>query len=354
MASHNKYSAEFKRQAVELAKTGGKSHGESERELRITAGLLSKWKRRLQSDGAEAFPGNGRLKDSDEEVRRLRRELEIVMQERDILKKLLMRRSHTTRHENAVEWRMVAGEEKSATAGVVNPEKSWTGVSARTTRCRYRSGKHAEENLFHWAATPAAYSQGMEVQMQALYQVCCGLDVHKRNVVACLVTHSEDGVRKELGSYSTVTRELLKMADWLMNAECAHVAMESTGVYWKPVFNVLDGHGAVKTRNCSLQAQFHRISKRWGRKRAVIAVAHSLLVIVYHVLRRREPYRELGMEYYDQRDHQAVERRLVRRLQKLGYQVALTPIWGRALHPNTVRFCLSAFIKRMCSSILGD
>lgn len=88
MASHKKYSAEFKRQAVELAKTSGKSHGEIERELGITAGVLSKWKQRLQSDGAEAFPGNGRLKESDEEVRRLRRELEVVTQERDILKNL--------------------------------------------------------------------------------------------------------------------------------------------------------------------------------------------------------------------------------------------------------------------------
>jgi transposase len=89
MAGHKKYSAEFKRQAVELAKTSGKSHGEIERELGITAGLLSKWKQRLQSDGVEAFPGNGHLKDSDEEVRRLQRELEIVTQERDILKKAL-------------------------------------------------------------------------------------------------------------------------------------------------------------------------------------------------------------------------------------------------------------------------
>jgi transposase len=89
MANHKKYAAEFKRQAVELAKTSGKSHGEIERELGITAGLLSKWKQRLQSDGVAAFPGNGRLKERDEEVRRLRRELEIVTQERDILKKAL-------------------------------------------------------------------------------------------------------------------------------------------------------------------------------------------------------------------------------------------------------------------------
>jgi transposase len=89
MANHKKYAAEFKRQGVELAKTSGKSHGEIERELGITTGLLSKWKQGLQSDGIEAFPGNGRLKDSDEEVRRLRRELEIVTQERDILKKAL-------------------------------------------------------------------------------------------------------------------------------------------------------------------------------------------------------------------------------------------------------------------------
>ncbi len=55
-------------------------------------------------------------------------------------------------------------------------------------------------------------------------------------------------------------------------------------------------------------------------------VAHSILVIVYHILTRHEPYHDLGVTYFDERDRQAVERRLVKRLQALGYDVALRPL----------------------------
>lgn len=56
-----------------------------------------------------------------------------------------------------------------------------------------------------------------------------------------------------------------------------------------------------------------------------MAVAHSILTIVYHVLSAHEPYRDLGGDYVDRRDHQAIERRLVRRLEALGYEVSLQP-----------------------------
>jgi transposase len=63
------------------------------------------------------------------------------------------------------------------------------------------------------------------------------LDVHAKTVVACL---SKKG-RKEIRTFSTMTDELLKLADWLTSTGCTHVAIESTGVYWKPVFNILEG-----------------------------------------------------------------------------------------------------------------
>lgn len=56
-----------------------------------------------------------------------------------------------------------------------------------------------------------------------------------------------------------------------------------------------------------------------------MAVAHSILVIIYHILRDRIPYRDLGSNFFDERDRQQVERRLVRRLERLGYQVELQP-----------------------------
>ncbi len=82
-------------------------------------------------------------------------------------------------------------------------------------------------------------------------------------------------------------------------------------------------HAAARTKNTYLGAQFRRIAARRGKRRAIGAVAHTLVVIIYHLLTRKEPYRELGANYFDELDRNAVERRLVRRLQRLGYHVEL-------------------------------
>ena len=87
MAARRQYDSEFKRAAVELAQTGGQTMAALEQELGISKGLLKHWVREAKQRGAEAFPGNGRLKASDEELRRLQRENAILRQERDILKK---------------------------------------------------------------------------------------------------------------------------------------------------------------------------------------------------------------------------------------------------------------------------
>ena len=73
--------------------------------------------------------------------------------------------------------------------------------------------------------------------MEALYRCCCGLDVHAQTVVACLI---RDG-KKQTRTFSTMTDDLLMLLDWLSGEGCTHVAIESTGVYWKPVFNLLEG-----------------------------------------------------------------------------------------------------------------
>jgi transposase len=70
---------------------------------------------------------------------------------------------------------------------------------------------------------------------------------------------------------------------------------------------------------------FHRIARRRGKKRAVVAVAHSLLVSIYHMLRDNKPYQDLGPDYLDKLDSQRIERRAVQRLEQLGYDVVLTP-----------------------------
>ena len=86
--------------------------------------------------------------------------------------------------------------------------------------------------------------------MDVLYSRCCGLDVHKRSVVACLITPGLDGTpTKAIRTFGTMTEDLLALADWLLAAGCTHVAMESTGVYWKPVYNLLEDSFALLLAN---------------------------------------------------------------------------------------------------------
>lgn len=81
--------------------------------------------------------------------------------------------------------------------------------------------------------------------MEVLYPICCGMDVHKKTVVACLLTQQGAGVEKEVRTFGTTTGELLAMRQWLLESGSAHTAMESTGIYWKPIFNILEGHLSV-------------------------------------------------------------------------------------------------------------
>lgn len=77
--------------------------------------------------------------------------------------------------------------------------------------------------------------------MEILYRCCCGLDVHKKLIVACLVWIDAQGQRhKEKRFFTTMTKDILALADWLTAAGCTHIAMESTGVYWRPIWNLLE------------------------------------------------------------------------------------------------------------------
>lgn len=74
------------------------------------------------------------------------------------------------------------------------------------------------------------------ILVDVLYTHCCGLDVHKKNVVACTIT--PEG--KEIRTFSTMTDDLISLVDWLKSKGCTHVAMESTASYWKPIYNLLE------------------------------------------------------------------------------------------------------------------
>lgn len=87
--------------------------------------------------------------------------------------------------------------------------------------------------------------------MEVLHRRCCGLDVHKHTVVACLLQTEAEGRCKEVRTFGTMTDDLLALADWLRAAGCTQVALESTGVYWKPVYNLLEGQCAVLVVNAA-------------------------------------------------------------------------------------------------------
>lgn len=78
--------------------------------------------------------------------------------------------------------------------------------------------------------------------MEPIYTSCCGLDVHSKSVQACVRRKGQEGrVHHEVRTFGTMTCDLLSLGDWLASEEVTHVAMESTGVYWKPIYNILEG-----------------------------------------------------------------------------------------------------------------
>lgn len=130
--------------------------------------------------------------------------------------------------------------------------------------------EHAEENL--WSSTPALEHPAREAplwrkisdegdQMELLYEQCAGLDVHKKNVKVCLKTPGSGGKsHQEIRTYETKTANLLEMRDWLKEKGCTHLAMESTGVYWKCIYNLLEGDFEILVVNA------HHLKTVPGRK----------------------------------------------------------------------------------------
>src|SRR6516164_6504098 len=88
--------------------------------------------------------------------------------------------------------------------------------------------------------------------MEVLYPDCAGLDVHKDTVVACVRHMANGSVKREVRTFKTTTKDLLALSDWLAGEGCTHIAMEATGVYWKPVWHVLsDGDFALVLANAA-------------------------------------------------------------------------------------------------------
>jgi transposase len=87
--------------------------------------------------------------------------------------------------------------------------------------------------------------------MKTLHNRCAGLDVHKVEVVACLRLVRRRKVEREVRRFLTTTQGLLELAEWLERGGCTHVAMEATGVYWKPVWHLLEGRFELVLANAA-------------------------------------------------------------------------------------------------------
>lgn len=97
--------------------------------------------------------------------------------------------------------------------------------------------------------------------MEAIYRFCAGLDVHSKTIAACVRRMDDRGeVDAEVRTFGTMTRDLLALCDWLTAEGVTHVAMESTGVFWKPVYNILEGHFEILLVNA------RHVKKVPGRK----------------------------------------------------------------------------------------
>ena len=87
------------------------------------------------------------------------------------------------------------------------------------------------------------------IAMDVIFDRCCGIDVHKETLTACIMVGTGPRMRKEIKTYSTMTEELEKLRGWLKAEGITHIAMESTGVYWKPVYNILEEDFSVMIAN---------------------------------------------------------------------------------------------------------
>jgi len=104
-----------------------------------------------------------------------------------------------------------------------------------------------------------------------------------------------------------------------------HSGRTGHGNRWLRTSLIQAAHAAIKVKNTYLRSFYYRLAGRRGAKRAIVAVAHRILIAAYHMLVRHEPYKELGATYLDERNKTKLVKRMTRRIEQLGYQVILEP-----------------------------
>src|SRR5712691_13424801 len=107
------------------------------------------------------------------------------------------------------------------------------------------SGKSSTQGSLSCSGYPASPTRVWRCLMDVVFTRCAGLDVHQKSITACRMVPDPTGQEvegiAELRTFGTMTRDLLTLADWLTEANMTHVAMESPGEYWQPVYNLLEG-----------------------------------------------------------------------------------------------------------------
>ena len=138
---------------------------------------------------------------------------------------------------------------------------------------------------------------------------CCGMDVHKDLVVATIgITDRQSNITEYFQqSFSTLNSDLYRLKDWLNSYHCCDVCMESTGKYWIPIFNILEGEinvhlthpkyvKAIKGKKTDKKDS--NIKKRRGHKKAIITIARMMLVSIYHMILTGEVFQPTDYESF--------------------------------------------------------
>lgn len=153
--------------------------------------------------------------------------------------------------------------------------------------------------------------------LKIVYPICCGMDVHKNFVVACIATTDSKGVTTyKKKRFSTFTSDICRYASWIAENKCTDVCMESTGKYWIPIYKTLEStcqivlahpkyvksiRGKKTDKQCALTVckgnkhpeiknRYLSLKKRRGHKKAIIAISRMLLTAIYNILKKNEPY----------------------------------------------------------------
>ena len=169
----------------------------------------------------------------------------------------------TTEDEN-VSVNSMTGFEVELELVPISLSKRLTPPANGTTDCAPNSqvgSTHSQDLLTLARANQSYLTKQRSKAMQVTHSHCAGIDVHKKTVVVCCLREADNGtLKRDTRSFGTLTSELLRMSEWLTNEGITQIAMESTGEYWKPVYNILESSFEVMVVNS------HHFKQVPGRK----------------------------------------------------------------------------------------